>query len=152
MTVTHQPVALTLAPEGAYRVQFLAIASAGRASIAYARRLVRVSTPAYAERVRSLPCGAQDGESDRTESLRSQFEFAWGLAETIGTAITATYPAGDGGWGSSLLDAAKVARHFVHFLELAERKGGSITPPDEWSRYLDALSEHLDAACATYSV
>lgn len=152
MTVTHQPVALTLAPEGAYRVQFLALASAGRASIAYARRLLRVSTPAYAERVRSLPCGAQDGEADRTESLRSQAEFAWGLVEVIGTAITATYPAGDGGWGSSLRDVAKCARQFVHFIETAEAKGGLITPRDHLHRYLDALSERFDAECATYSV
>ena len=147
MTVTHQPVALTLAPEGAYRVHFLALASAGRASIAYARRLVRVSTPAYAERVRLMACGAQDGEADRTESLRSQAEFAWGLAETIGTAITATYPAGDGGWGSSLRDAAQCARSLVEFLEARDD-----VEADAMYRYIDSISQQLDIACATYSV
>ena len=148
MTVTHQPVALTLAPEGAYRVHFLALASAGRASLAYARRLVRVSTPAYVERVQSLPCGAQDGESDRTESLRSQAEFAWGLAETIGAAITATYPAaGDDGWGSSLRGAAQVARALVGFLEARDDVAA-----DEMYRHIESISEQLDIACATYSV
>jgi hypothetical protein len=147
MTVTHQPVALTLAPEGAYRVHFLALASAGRASIAYARRLVRVSTPAYAERVRLMACGAQDGESDRTESLRSQAEFAWGLAETIGAAITATYPAADGGWGSSLRGAAQVARALVGFIEARDDVAA-----DEMYRHIESISEQLDIACATYSV
>lgn len=147
MTVTHQPVALTLAPESAYRVQFLALASAGRASIAYARRLVRVSTPAYAERVQALPCGAQDGESDRTESLRSKSEFAWGLVETIGTAITSTYPAGDGGWGSSLREAAEDARLLIGCLEVRDR-----IEADAMYRYIDSIAERLDAACATYGV
>jgi hypothetical protein len=106
---TFPPVPLTLAPEAAYRVHFLALASAGRASLAYAYRLLAIAHPAYADRVAAMPCGAQDGEADRTESLRASAEFAWELARTVGDGIRATYPAAqDGEWGNSLRDAASL--------------------------------------------
>jgi hypothetical protein len=115
---TFPPVPLTLAPEAAYRVHFLALASAGRASLAYASRLLAIAHPAYAERVAALPCGAQDGEADRTESLRASAEFAWELARTVGESIRATYPAAiDGEWGKSLRDAADQCRELVTLVE-----------------------------------
>jgi hypothetical protein len=115
---TFPPVPLTLAPEAAYRVHFLALASAGRASLAYASRLLAIAHPAYAERVAALPCGAQDGEADRTESLRASAEFAWKLARMVGESIRATYPAAiDGEWGKSLLDTAYQCRELVTLVE-----------------------------------
>jgi hypothetical protein len=147
---TFPPVPLTLTPEAAYRVHFLALASAGRASLAYASRLLAIAHPAYADRVAALPCGAQDGEADRTESLRASAEFAWELARTVGDRIRDTYPtAGDDGWGKSLRDAASDAQC------AAEYMGQHSLAPIELTalrNYLDATRERLDSACAMYRV
>ncbi len=146
---TFPPVPLTLAPEAAYRVHFLALASAGRASLAYASRLLAIAHPAYADRVAAMPCGAQDGEADRTESLRASAEFAWELARTVGDGIRATYPAAiDGEWGNSLRDAASDAASAADLLE----QPGSPSPHElrPLRDYLDATRERLDSACAMY--
>lgn len=145
---TFPPVPLTLAPEAAYRVHFLALASAGRASLAYASRLLAIAHPAYAERVAAMPCGAQDGEADRTESLRASAEFAWELARTVGDGIRATYPAAfDGEWGKSLRDAASDAQCAAKYI-------GQHSPAPEalaaLRLYLDATRANLKAACAMY--
>jgi hypothetical protein len=142
---TFPPVPLTLAPEAAHRVHFLAIASAGRASLAYASRLLAIAHPAYADRVAAMPCGAQDGEADRTESLRASAEFAWELARTIGESIRATYPAAiDGEWGKSLRDAASDAASAAELLE----QPGSPSPHElrPLRNYLDATRDNLEAA------
>lgn len=147
-TTTRPTVALTLAPESAYRVHFLALASAARASIAYSRRLVKISTPAYAEHVQSLPCGAQDGEGDRTEALRNSAEFSWQLADAVGASIAAAYPsAGSDGWGSSLRDVTQEARSFAGFLYSRNAIDAAAM-----YRYSDSLTERLDAACSTYQI
>jgi hypothetical protein len=146
---TYPPVPLTLAPEAAYRVHFLALASAGRASLAYAYRLLAIAHPAYADRVAAMPCGAQDGEADRTESLRASAEFAWELARTVGESIRATYPAAiDGEWGKSLRDAASDAASAAELLE----QPGSPSPHElrTLRDYLETVRERLDSACAMY--
>jgi hypothetical protein len=112
---TFPPVPLTLSPEAAYRVHFLALASAGRASLAYASRLLAIAHPAYAERVAALPCGDQDAESDRTESIRTDAAFAWELADSVRAGILAAYPCANmgGGYGQRLCEAADQCRELV---------------------------------------
>jgi len=145
---TFPPVPLTLTPEAAYRVHFLALASAGRASLAYASRLLAIAHPAYAERVAALPCGAQDGEADRTESLRASAEFAWELARTVGESIRATYPAAiDGEWGKSLRDAASDARFAAEYMGQHSHAPEALTA---LRLYLDATRGNLEAACSMY--
>ncbi len=141
---TFPPVPLTLAPEAAYRVHFLALASAGRASLAYASRLLATAHPAYADRVAAMPCGAQDGEADRTESLRASAESAWELARTVGESIRATYPAAiDGEWGKSLRDAASAAESAAELMEQHSPAPEELTP---LRNYLDATRDNLEAA------
>jgi hypothetical protein len=146
---TFPPVPLTLAPEAAYRVHFLALASAGRASLAYASRLLAIAHPAYAERVAALPCGAQDGEADRTESLRASAEFAWELARTVGESIRATYPtAGDDGWGKSVRHASDNCRDLASLAESVSAKQGALLAALRTAS--DTFRADLEAACEMY--
>ncbi len=148
---TFPPVPLTLAPEAAYRVHFLALASAGRASLAYASRLLAIAHPAYAERVAALPCGAQDGEADRTESLRASAEFAWELARTVGERIRDTYPtAGDDGWGKSVRRASDNCRDLASLAESVSAKQGALLAALRTAS--DTFRADLEAACEMYRV
>lgn len=88
---TFPPVPLTLAPEAAHRVHFLALESAGRASLNYARRLLAVRHPDYLDRVAALPCGHQDAQCDITESICADAVTAWEIANAIGQSIRAVY-------------------------------------------------------------
>lgn len=105
------PVTLTLAPDFAYRVYHLALASAARASLTNARRSITVRSADYCARVDRMACGAQDAESDRTESIRESERYTWELVDSTHAAIEAAYPrAFTGDWGKSLRDAADNAR------------------------------------------
>jgi hypothetical protein len=116
---TFPPVPLTLTPEAAHRVHELALASAGRASLAYAARLVWTRDPEYRSRIDRMPCGDQDAESDRTEWIRIDAAFAWELADSVRAGILAAYPCANMGgvYGQRIREAADQCRELVTLVE-----------------------------------
>lgn len=148
-TTTDSTVQIALSLDAAHRAHFLALASAGRASLAYARRLVHIRTADHADYVRALPCGDQDAEFDRTESLRTAADFAWSLAESLRASIVATQPkAYHFGWGCAVLGTAKSARFAVEAVQ--NRRDTNALPA--LVQLLQIVEENLDAACADYEL
>jgi hypothetical protein len=115
---TYPPVPLTLSPEAAHRVHFLALESAGRASLTYASHLLAARTAAYRDRVAALPCGEQDAEADRTEWKRADAVTAWEIANAIGQSIREVYT---DTWNvERMLCAAEQCRDLCDLIQLSD--------------------------------
>ena len=135
---TFPPVPLTLAPEAAHRVHFLALESAGRASLNYARRLLAVRHPDYLDRMNRMDCGRQDAQCDITESICADAVTAWEVANAIGQSIREVYT---DTWNvERMLCAAEQCRDLCDLIQLnysAESHGA-------YSRAISECADNLD--------
>ena len=84
MTATTTPkITLTLDAHIVQNLRLRWMATSARRALAYARATLYVRTDFYRETVSHLPCGAQDGEADRIETLQGSHEDALLLVETL---------------------------------------------------------------------
>ena len=85
--ITDPQITLTLDAHFVQNLRLRWMATSARRALAYARATLYVRTDFYRETVSHLPCGAQDGEADRIESLEYGHEAALEHIEILTAAI-----------------------------------------------------------------
>jgi hypothetical protein len=134
----YPPVPLSLSPDAAHRVHFLALESAGRASLAYARRLLTIRHLDYLDRLRQMDCGRQDAQCDITESICADAVTAWEIANVIGQSIHEVYT---DTWNvERMLCAAEQCRDLCDLIQLSDDE----TLYGAYSRAISECEDKLD--------
>jgi hypothetical protein len=125
--ITDPQITLTLDAHFVQDLRLRWMATSARRALAYARATLYVRTDSYRETMSHLPCGAQDGEADRIESLEYEHEAALEHIEILTTAIESAglHPidSTSSGFGGDIANQHEAA---LGLLDLVEVTGSSL--------------------------